>query len=75
MILAALNEPQMAGARLGGVCQIIGVSANDPALETPPGRRRPPLRAAASTGQCAECARGTPGARRHEQCRVRPSLA
>ena len=27
MILAALNEAQMAGARLGAVCQVIGVSA------------------------------------------------
>ncbi len=76
VILAALQRgPDRRGApprRLSGDRR---VGANDPALETPPRRRRPPLWAATPAGQCAERARGNPGARPHDECRVRPSLA
>ena len=37
MILAALNEAQIAGARLGAVCQVIGVSASDESIIPPRG--------------------------------------
>jgi transposase InsO family protein len=51
------------------------LGADDSALEAPPGGRRPAVWPATSTGQCAQRARGNPGARPADECRVRPSLA
>ena len=58
MILAALTEAQLAGARLDAACQLIGVSARTiQRWKRHPDGRRPPVWAATSTGQRTECGR------------------
>ena len=76
MILAALNEVQIAGARLDSACQMIGLSArtiqrwkgHPEADDRRCGPRHRP-------GPCVERTRGKPGAGPHDECRVWLSLA